>query len=160
MHFRCELGCSLTGGCPGLILQPQPKQHSLRNVSRHVVDRIERNAPPPQLESPPALATTRHPEGLSANPNSEYTCTTRLRRALDPYGRCSPAQNSIDKTFSISGLPDATRLAGYAAQQIAKIGTQARPPDTHAAAVMHVYSLSRRRTNSETSTVSGNSGAA
>src|SRR6187431_3198354 len=41
----------------------------LRNVSRHVVGRIERNAPPPQLESPPVFPAARHPEGRSANPS-------------------------------------------------------------------------------------------
>src|SRR6186713_913412 len=64
----------------------------LRNVSRHVVGRIERNSPLPQLESPPALPAAHHPEGRSANPNLE-----NARQDFDPYGRSSPAQNSIDE---------------------------------------------------------------
>jgi len=56
----------------------------LRNVSRHVVGRIERNAPPPQSESPPALPATLHPEGRSANPNLEHA-RHAAPQGLDPY---------------------------------------------------------------------------
>ena len=67
----------------------------LRNVSRHIVGRIERNAPlPPQLESPLAQPAPRHPSGRPANPNSEYTTAPQR---LDPYGRSSPARNFIDE---------------------------------------------------------------
>jgi cell division protein FtsZ len=69
----------------------------LRNVSRHVVGRIERNAPPPQSESPPALPATLHPEGRPANPNSGYTRPHAAPQGLDPYGRSTPARNFIDE---------------------------------------------------------------
>ena len=66
----------------------------LRNVSRHVAGRIERNAPlPPQLESPLAA---RHPSGQPANPNSEYA-RHAAPQGLDPYGRPSPVRNAIDE---------------------------------------------------------------
>jgi cell division protein FtsZ len=65
----------------------------LRNVSRHVAGRIGRNAPLPQLESPPALPAARHPE---ANPNSEYA-RHAASQGLDPYGRSSLARNFIDE---------------------------------------------------------------
>ena len=69
----------------------------LRNVSRRVTSRIERNAPlPPQLESPPALPAARHPAGRPANPNSEYA-RPATPQGLDPYGRSSPAPNFIDE---------------------------------------------------------------
>jgi len=67
----------------------------LRNVSRHVASRIERNAPlPPQLESPSAQPAPRHPSGRPANPNSEYTTAPQR---LDPYGRPSPVRNAIEE---------------------------------------------------------------
>jgi len=70
----------------------------LRNVSRHIVGRIERNAAlPPQLESSPALPAVRHPSGRSANPNSEYA-RHAASQGLDPYGRSSPARNFINET--------------------------------------------------------------
>jgi cell division protein FtsZ len=64
----------------------------LRNVSRHVT----RNAPPPQLESPPSLPAANHPEGRPANPNSEYARHADPQ-GLDPYVRSSPARNFIDE---------------------------------------------------------------
>ena len=66
----------------------------LRNVSRHVVGRIERNEPPPRLESPPALPATRLSDGRSTNPNSEYT-RHAAPQGLDPYG-CSSRNFSDD----------------------------------------------------------------
>jgi cell division protein FtsZ len=69
----------------------------LRNVSRHIAGRIERNAPlPPQLESPPALPAARHPSGRPANPNSEYA-RHAAPQGLEPHGRSSPARNFIDE---------------------------------------------------------------
>jgi cell division protein FtsZ len=68
----------------------------LRNVSRHVAGRIERSAPPPQLESPPALPAARHPEARSANPNSEYT-RHAAPQGLAPHSRSTPAQNFVDE---------------------------------------------------------------
>jgi len=61
----------------------------LRNVSRHIAGRIERSAPLPQLESPPALPAARHPEGrpVSLPPGSRIkvnqgrkACATGERR--------------------------------------------------------------------------------
>jgi cell division protein FtsZ len=69
----------------------------LRNVSRHVAGRIKRNAPLPQLESPPALPAARHPEGRPANPNSEYA-RHAAPQGLDPYGRSAPARNLIEES--------------------------------------------------------------
>jgi len=40
---------------------------------------------------------TLHPEGRSANPNSEYT-RHAAPQGLDPYGRSSLVQNSIDES--------------------------------------------------------------
>jgi cell division protein FtsZ len=69
----------------------------LRNVSRHIAGRIERNAPlPPQLENPPALPTVRDPGVRPPDPNSEYARHT-APQGLDPYGRSSPARNFIDE---------------------------------------------------------------
>ena len=70
----------------------------LRNVSRRIAGRTERNAPPPQLESPPALPAARHPEGRPANPNSEYA-RHAAPQGLDPYGRSSPARNFVDENI-------------------------------------------------------------
>src|SRR3984893_11025641 len=65
----------------------------LRNVSRHIRGRMERNASlPPQLESPPA----RHPEGRPGNPSSEYARHT-APQGLDPYGRSAPVRNLIEE---------------------------------------------------------------
>ena len=69
----------------------------LRNVSRHIAGRTERNAPLQQLESPPALPAARNPAGWSANPNSEYA-RHAASQGLDPYRRSSPAPNFIDET--------------------------------------------------------------
>ena len=68
----------------------------LRNGSRRIAGPTERNAPPPQLESPPALPAARHPEGRPANPNSEYA-RHAAPQGLDPYGRSSPARNFVDE---------------------------------------------------------------
>jgi cell division protein FtsZ len=69
----------------------------LRNVSRHIAGRIERNAPlPPQLENPPALPAAHHSTGRPASPNSEHTRHT-APQGLDPYGRSSPVRNFIDE---------------------------------------------------------------
>jgi cell division protein FtsZ len=68
----------------------------LRNVSRHVAGRIERNAPPPQLESPPAPPAARQPAERPANPNSEYA-RHAAPQGLDPYGRSAPVRNLIEE---------------------------------------------------------------
>jgi cell division protein FtsZ len=84
--------------------QTQPAESSLtelagrlRNDSRRIADRIERSAPlPQQLESPPLSPTARHPEGRPAKPISEYA-RHAAPQGLDPYGRSSPARNSIEE---------------------------------------------------------------
>jgi cell division protein FtsZ len=82
--------------------QTQPAENLLtelagrvRNVSRRIAGHIERNAPLPQSESPPALPPARHPEGRPANANSEYA-RHAAPHGLDPYGRPVPARNFID----------------------------------------------------------------
>jgi cell division protein FtsZ len=61
----------------------------LRNDSHCSAERIERTAP--RLR--PAA---RHPEGLPANPISEYA-RHAASRGLDPYGRFSAVRNSIEQ---------------------------------------------------------------
>jgi cell division protein FtsZ len=68
----------------------------LRNVSRHIAGRTERNSPLPQVESPPALPAARHPAGRPADPNSEYA-RHPAPQGVDQYGRSSPAPNFIDE---------------------------------------------------------------
>ena len=73
----------------------------LRNVSRHVAGRIERNAPPPQLESPPALpAAAATPKG-GRQTRIRNIRATRLRRAS--IRTAAPLLRKIlsMKTFSI-----------------------------------------------------------
>jgi cell division protein FtsZ len=70
----------------------------VRNVNRRIAGRIERNAPLPQLERPPALAAACHPDGRSANPNSEFA-RHAAPHGLDPYGRSSPAGNFINESI-------------------------------------------------------------
>jgi len=78
--------------------QIQPAQSSLTelagrlsNDSRRIADRIERNTPPPQLESPPLRPTARRPEG-----RPEYA-RHAAPQGLDPYGRSPPVRNSIEE---------------------------------------------------------------
>jgi cell division protein FtsZ len=87
----------------GQARQTQPTESSLtelagrlRNDSPRIADRIERTAPLPQLESPPLRPTARHPEGRPAKPISEYARQAGSQ-GLDPYGRSSPARNSIEE---------------------------------------------------------------
>src|SRR5207344_2569244 len=68
----------------------------LRNDSRRIAGRIERSAPPPQLESPPALPAARHPEGRPANPTEH--ARQAAPQGLDPYGRSPPARNLIEES--------------------------------------------------------------
>jgi cell division protein FtsZ len=68
----------------------------LGNDSRRIAGRIERSAPLPQSESPPALPAARHPDGRPANPNSEYA-RQAAPQGLDPYGRSSPARNLTEE---------------------------------------------------------------
>jgi cell division protein FtsZ len=71
----------------------------LRNVSRHIAGRTERNAPlPPQF--PPALPAARHPSERPANPNSEYA-RHAAPQVLDSYGRSSPARCIDEKVLDI-----------------------------------------------------------
>jgi cell division protein FtsZ len=66
----------------------------LRNDSRRIAGRIERSPLLPPLECPSVLPAARHPEGRAANPNAEYA-RPAAPQGLDPYGRSSPARNSI-----------------------------------------------------------------
>ncbi len=68
----------------------------LRNDSRRIAGRMERSAPPPQLESPPALPAARHPEGRPANPMEH--ARQAAPQGLDPYGRSPPARNLIEES--------------------------------------------------------------
>ena len=78
---------------------PMKRGRRLRNVSRRIAGRIERNAPPPQLESSPALPAARHPEGRPANPNSEYA-RQAAPHDLDPYNAAPPV---CDHSLSAPG---------------------------------------------------------
>jgi len=69
----------------------------LRNVSRQVAGRIERNAPRRQLESPAPLAVPRRPDVLPATPNSKYA-RHAAPQARDPYGRTCPARNMYEES--------------------------------------------------------------
>ena len=71
----------------------------LRNDSRRIAEPIERNPPPPQLESPPLRPTARHPEGRSATPISEHA-RHAAPHAPDPLGR-SFVRDSIEKVLDI-----------------------------------------------------------
>jgi len=68
----------------------------LSNDRRRIADRIERSAPLPQLENPPLRQAARHPEGRPAKPVAEYA-RHAAPQGLDPYGRSSPARNSIEE---------------------------------------------------------------
>ena len=67
----------------------------LRSDSLRIADGIERSAPLLQLVNPRPAA--RHPEGRPAKPISEYP-RQAAPQGLDPYGRSSPAHNSIEET--------------------------------------------------------------
>jgi cell division protein FtsZ len=68
----------------------------LSNDRRRIAERIERSAPPPQLESPPLRPAARHPEGRPDRPIAEYP-RHAAPQGLDPYGRSSPVRNSIEE---------------------------------------------------------------
>jgi cell division protein FtsZ len=68
----------------------------LRNENRRLADRIERNAPPPRLESPPLRPATRHPEIRLAKSTSEYA-RPATPRGLDQRGRSSAVRNLIEE---------------------------------------------------------------
>ena len=69
----------------------------LRNDRGRIAGRIERGAPQPQLEHPPALPAARPPEGRPANPHSEYV-RHAAPQGHDPYGRSAPARNLIEES--------------------------------------------------------------
>ncbi len=82
--------------------QTQPAEGSLtelagrlRSDSRRIADRIERNAPPARLESPPLRPAARQPEVRSAKALSEYA-RQAAPQGLDPYGRASPVRALFD----------------------------------------------------------------
>src|SRR6202040_883815 len=62
----------------------------LRNDNRSIADQIERNAPPPQLKSPPLRPAARHPEIRLAKSLSEYAGPV-APRGLAQGGRPSAA---------------------------------------------------------------------
>ena len=68
----------------------------LSNDRRRTADRIERGAQLPQLASPPLRMAARHPEGRPAKPIAE-DARHAAPQGLDPYGRSSPARNSIEE---------------------------------------------------------------
>jgi cell division protein FtsZ len=87
----------------GTTLQTQPAESSLtelavrlRNDNRRIADRIERNAPPPQLNSPQLRPAARHPEIRLAKSTSEYARPV-ARRGLDQCGRSSAVRNLIEE---------------------------------------------------------------
>jgi cell division protein FtsZ len=68
----------------------------LRNDNRSIADRIERNAPPPQLKSPPLGPAARHPEIRLAKSTSEYV-RPAAPRGLHQCGRSSAVGNLIEE---------------------------------------------------------------
>jgi cell division protein FtsZ len=68
----------------------------LRNDNRRLADRIERNAPPPRLESPPLRPAARHPEIRLARSTSEYA-RLATPRGLDQCGRSSAIRSLIEE---------------------------------------------------------------
>jgi cell division protein FtsZ len=87
----------------GTMHQTQPAESSLtdlavrlRNDNRRIADRIERNAPPPQLNSPQLRPAARHPEIRLAKSTSEYA-RPAAPRGLDQCGRSSAVRNLIEE---------------------------------------------------------------
>jgi cell division protein FtsZ len=87
----------------GTMHQTQPAESSLtdlavrlRNDNRRIADRIERNAPPPQLNSPQLRPAARHPEIRLAKSTSEYA-RPAAPRGLDQRGRSSAVRNLIEE---------------------------------------------------------------
>ena len=70
------------------------------NDSRRIAGRTERSAPLSQFERPQLRPTTRHPEGRSATPASEYS-PKAAPQGLDAYGRSPRCTIRPRKTFSI-----------------------------------------------------------
>ena len=66
------------------------------NDSRRIAGRTERSAPLSQFERPQLRPTTRHPEGRSATPASEYS-PKAAPQGLDAYGRSPPMHNSTEE---------------------------------------------------------------
>jgi cell division protein FtsZ len=87
----------------GTTHQTQPAESSLtelavrlRNDNRRIADRIERNALPPQLNSPQLRPAARHPEIRPAKSTSEYA-RPATPRGLDQHGRSSAVRNLIEE---------------------------------------------------------------
>jgi len=74
----------------------------LRNDNRRLADRIERNAPPPRLESPPLRPATRHPDIRLAKSTSE-SARPAVPRGLDRSGRPSAVRNLIEEIPAFLG---------------------------------------------------------
>jgi cell division protein FtsZ len=68
----------------------------LQNDNRRVDDRSERNAPPPQLKSPPLCPAARHPEIRLAKSTPEYA-RPAAPRGLDQCARSSAVGNFIEE---------------------------------------------------------------
>jgi cell division protein FtsZ len=68
----------------------------LQNDNLRIADRIERNAPPPQLKSPPLRPAARHPEIRLARSTSEYA-RLATPRGLDQCGRSSAIRSLIEE---------------------------------------------------------------
>ena len=66
------------------------------NDSRRIAGRTERSAPLSQFERPQLRPTTRHPEGRSATPASEYS-PKAAPQGLDAYGRSPAMHNSTEE---------------------------------------------------------------
>jgi cell division protein FtsZ len=87
---------------PGATHQTQPADSlaeiagRLRNDNLRSVERIERSASLPQLQTPVLRPTVRHPQALPAKPIPEHTRRV-APGGLDPYGRLSAVRNSIEQ---------------------------------------------------------------
>jgi len=68
----------------------------LQNDDHRIADRIEHNAPPPQLKSPPLRPAVRHPEIRLAKSTSGYA-RHAAPRGLDQCGRSSAVRNLIEE---------------------------------------------------------------
>jgi cell division protein FtsZ len=68
----------------------------LQNDNRRIADRIEHNAPLPQLNSPPLRPAARHPEIRLAKSTSEHA-RPAAPRGLGPSGRSSAVRNLIEE---------------------------------------------------------------
>jgi cell division protein FtsZ len=88
---------------PGSARERQPAASSLtelagrlRNDDRRTVERIERSAPQPQLQSPSLRPVVRHGEGRPAKPVLE-NARGAAAPGLHPHGRFSAVRNTIEE---------------------------------------------------------------